>query len=585
MSRRAALRGAGVATAGVAGAVLIGCGDSDDDPTTEPTTGATTEPTAEPTGQVIETSTATSESIKRGGRIGFWTAGDPPTINPYGNASFAGKTVAAFVYNRLYKRATFPGSDGAETLPGPDAALSAESEDGITWTVKLRDINLHDVDPVNGRKLDSEDVLFSTGLLRAEESPNSSQVSNWLNVEAPDAETVVFTLDAPSPTFLEQVADANLLHLIPKEADGGFDPATTMIGGGPWILNEYQPSVSFTYDSHPNYYEMGEDGSPIPYVDGFDFFIIPEYANRLAQFRAGNLSALNINGNDVVDLRDENPEWQWLGEVPTLQSFFYWDNLLTTDAAYKDARFRQAVSMSLDREGLIDVGYNAFALKDAGLPASLAWNNIIPAGWGTRWWLDPQSAEHGDSGKFFNYDIAEAKKMLAAAGVEEGYEIPYIYTSRYTGAFPPIAEAQFNMLQAIGLDPKTDVQDYSSLYFTNTFVGDFEGMAFGYETPFPEAGSYWNRMFGDDPGNHSNLITPEMTDIDERQKVELDEEARRAIMHEGQILNAENMYYVPSQAGAGTSFRAYQPWVQGGIRDSSGYGWPTEEYAWYWLDQ
>ena len=186
--------------------------------------------------------------------------------------------------------------------------------------------------------------------------------------------------------------------------------------------------------------------------------------------------------------------------------------------------------------------------------------------------------------QFFNHNVEEAKKLLAAIGVEDGFSIPYIYTNRYTGAFPPIAEAHIAMLEAIGLAPQTDVQDYSSLYITNTFQGDFTGMAYGYETPFPEAGSYWARMFGDDPSNHSKIITPEMTDIDDRQKVELDEEARREIMHEGQRLNAENMYYAPSQAGAGTSYRAYQANVQGGIRDTLGYAVAPEELLWYWID-
>ena len=589
VSRRAALRGVGVGAAGIAGAVLIGCRDSDDDPTATPDDGGggggSGDATATATGTpVVQTSTPTSSTIKRGGTYTVAQTGDPPTINPYGNASFAGKIVAALSYNRLYKRETFAGSNGGETLPGPDAAISAESADGVTWTIKLRDMVLHDVAPVNGRKLDSEDVIKSTERLLAEESPNRAAVTNWLKVEAPDAETVVFTLDAPSPTFIEQIADANLLHIIPKEGDGGFDPATTMIGGGPWIFREYQPSVRFKYDRNPSYYEAGEDGESVPYADSFEYVIIPEYANRLAQFLAGNLSQLAINANDVIGLRNHDPDLQWLGVVSQLQSFFYWDNVATTDAAYGDDRFRKAVSMALDRDGLTDLGYNTFALRDAGLPADLGWNNIIPSGWGDRWWLDPQSAAHGDSGKFFNYDPAEAKKLLAAQGVEDGFKIPYIYTSRYSGAFPPIAEAQINMLQEIGLDPQTDVQDYSSLYITNTFKGEFEGMAFGYETRFPEAGSYWARMFGDDPANHSKLITPAMTDIDNRQKVELDEEARRAIMHEGQILNAESMYYAPSQAGAGTSYRAYQSNIQGGIRDTLGYGDGTEEYVYYWID-
>jgi peptide/nickel transport system substrate-binding protein len=584
VSRRAALRGAGVGAAGIAGAVLIGCGGDDDDPTATPgADGGTGTPGATET-QVRDTSTPQAAGIKRGGTWTVANNGDPPTIFPYGNLSFETKGIGTYVYNRLYKRETFPGSDGGETLPGPDAALSAESEDGQTWTVKLRQVQLHDVAPVSGRMLDSEDVLFSVGLLQAEESANRDSVANWVKVEAPDAETIVFTLDAPSPTFLEQIADTNFLQIMPREADGGFDPSTTMIGGGPWIFKEYRPSSGFSFDANKNYYELGEDGNPLPYVDALERPIIPEYSNRLAQFLAGNLSGLGINAADVITTRNENPELQWLGQVPQLQSIFFWDNILTTDQPWGDDRFRKAVSMSLDRDALTDVAYETYALRDAGLPSALNWNNIIPSGWGARWWLDPQSPEHGESGQWFQHNPSESMKLLEAMGVSTPFSIPYIYTSRYGGAFDVIAEAQINMMQQIGLDPQTDVQDYASLYITNTFQGDFTGMAYGYETPFPEAGGYWVRMFGDDPSNHSKVIVPELTDIDLRQRVELDEETRRELMHQGQRLNGDRMYYVPTQAGAGTSYTAYQANIQGGIRDTNGYGASVEEYIFYWID-
>ncbi|MBT5318570.1 MAG: ABC transporter substrate-binding protein [Chloroflexi bacterium] len=583
VSRRTALRGAGVGVAGLAGAALIGCGGGDDeaDPTAAPTAAGTAAATAT---QVRDTTTPESASIKRGGTWSVANVGDPPTLYPYGNLSFETKGIGTYVYQRLFKRETFAGSDGGQTLPGPDLAISAETDDGSVWTLKLRDQKFQNVAPVDGRKITSEDVLFSIGLLKAPETPNASEVDNWVKVEAPDDSTVVFTLDAPSPTFLEQISDTNLLQILPIEADGGFDPAVSMIGGGPWIMNEYQPSVGFEFDANPDYYEIGEDGKPLPYTDHLSRPIIPEYSNRLAQFLAGNITGLAINANDVLDLRASDPDLQWLGQVSQLMSIFYWSNPQTTTEAWGDDRFRKAVSMSLDRDGLTDLGYNAFALRDAGLPANLAWNNFIPAGWGDRWWLDPQSAAHGDSGKFFNYDIAESKKMLAAMGLEDGFSIPYIYTGRYGGAFPPIAEAHINMMEQIGLAPQTDVQDYSSTYITQTFRGEFEGMAFGYETPFPEAGSYFKRMFGEDSANHSNISDPTMDGLSAAQAVELDEEKRRAIMHEAQILNAENMWYAPSQAGAGTSYTAYQKHVQGGIRDTMGYGAGTEEYIWYWLD-
>jgi peptide/nickel transport system substrate-binding protein len=581
------LHSGGAAVAGLAGAALIGCDGDEDAPAiatgTAQRLGST--PAAAQT-QVRDTATPRSLALRRGGTLSVPLGLDPPTIYPYGHTSFLTKGIASHVYNRLLKRVTFAGSDGAETFPGPDAAISAESADGQTWTVTLREgLRLHDVPPVHGRALDADDVMFSAALLRADSNPNRDAVANWLNVEAPDPVTVVFTLDAPSPTFTEQIADANLLQILPREADGGFDPATTMIGGGPWILREYRVSSGFSFDRNPGYYELGEDGEPLPYTDQLSRPIINEYSNRLAQFLAGNLHLLAVGANDVIPLRNEVPALQWLGQVRAVQSMLYWDHILETDQPWGDARFRRGVSMALDRDALTDVAYNTIALRDAGLPTNLAWNNIIPCGFGPAWWLDPQTPEHGASGDYFRYDPTEGRRMLEAAGVEDAFEIPYLYGNHIAGSFGVMAEAQIAMLRDIGLNPKTDVQDYASLYSQTTLRGDFEGMAFDAETAFTEAGDYWGRLFGDTELNHSRVVVPRMTEIDDRQRIELDEAARSELFHEGQILNAESMYYVPSQFGVGTSYTAFQPSVQGGIRDTWGFAAATEEYAYYWLDE
>jgi peptide/nickel transport system substrate-binding protein len=238
--------------------------------------------------------------------------------------------------------------------------------------------------------------------------------------------------------------------------------------------------------------------------------------------------------------------------------------------------------MTTDRDALTELGYNVKSLQDAGLDVSLLWNNVIPAGWGS-WWLDPKSAEHGESGKFFNYDPAEAKKLLDASGYA-GEEIAYQFPNDIYGAtFNRIAEAVAGYLAEGGVNVSIQTQAYTAQYFPQTFAGNFHGIAFGYETPFPEVGGYFNRMFGSDPNNHSRRSDAKITELQQKQAVELDAEVRKGYLHEFQRINAENMYYVPSQAGAGTGWTGYRPEVKG-IAQTRGYGAATETVATYWLD-
>ena len=568
--------GTGVAAgAGVAGLALVGCGDDDDTSgggsgLATPTTPAGTQPTAVPADLFA--------GAKRGGTWKTWAAGDPPTLDPYGNLSFLTKGVANYTYSRLYKYKTGAGIEPLGVKPVPDIAQSAEaSADGLTWTVKLRpDVKFHNIAPVNGRQVTTDDVKFSWGRLTAPTTQNRSQVAYVDKVEYPDKTTAVFKLKSPNASFLDSLADTNLLYIMPTESEGGFDPAKQMIGSGPWIYKSYQPGVKFAFDKNPGWYLAG-----FPLFDSVDIAIIPEYANRLAQFLAGNNDVSDLNGDDLVSTKKQLPTVQFSGLTGPTLSFMFFDSDPASPWS-KDERVRQAISMSLNRDDLTELGYNVKKLKAAGLDVRTPWHNIIPAG-ETRWWLDPQGKDIGDGGKFFKYDVAEAKKLMSAAGFPNGFEATYQYTAnRYGKLFNDIAEANIQFMQAIGIKSTTDVQDYSSKYITQTFAGNFKGIAFGYETPFPEAGSYFIRQFTDDPLNHGRIKDDKLAKYAADQAVELNEEKRKAIFWEAQKYHATKMYYVPNQAGAGTGWTGYQGNVKGTEYRTKGYGGATEETPFRW---
>jgi len=583
VSRRGVIRGAALGGAGLAGAALIGCGGSDD-PTPAPTAAPTTAPTATPTATEVDP----FASIKRGGTYNNTLTSDPATINPYGSASFLPKGIGAYAYSRFYKIAARPDENPFSVGPEEDLADGAETTDGQHWVVKLKQgIKFHNKAPVNGREVTSEDVVASFENLTAEASPSRTQVATWTSLEAVDDYTININLASPSGVFLTDLADTNKLFIMPKEAfNGGFDPALDMIGSGPWVLDNYQTSVAFQWSRNPDYWDQ-----PKPFVDNVRTAIIPEYANRVAQFRAGNTHAEGIQADDVLELRAENQNIQWRGLLPALLSFIYFaPEDMEPEAIHLDDRFRKAVSMLTHRDELTELGFNVKRLQDAGLDVSIMWNNIIPAGWGA-WWLDPQSPDHGESGQWFQYNPTEAAALLTAAGYE-GQEIPYRFANDIYGAtFNRIAEANEGFIREGGINTNVTTEAYTAIYFPQTFTGNFTGMAFGYETPFPEVGGYFNRMFGNDPANHSRWDpngaggagVTRIRELQQLQQVELDQETRRGFIHEFQRINAENMYYVPSQAGAGTGWTGYAPQLRG-ISQTRGYGTGTENLPNFWLD-
>lgn len=138
------------------------------------------------------------------------------------------KILASNVYSRLFMYKGGPGIDPGLARPTGDLVESYETTaDGLKWTMKLRKgVKFHDVAPVNGREVTTDDVKFSWGRATETKNTNAPQLTSVVDsVAYPDASTIVFTLRAPSAAFLDILSDPSLLLVQPVEADGRFNPA------------------------------------------------------------------------------------------------------------------------------------------------------------------------------------------------------------------------------------------------------------------------------------------------------------------------------------------------------------------------
>jgi ABC-type transport system substrate-binding protein len=581
-NRRRLLGGAGVAGAGIAALGLVGCGDDDNGGgglgnLATPTSAAGAKPTA----------VDPFAGAKTGGTYRDQTTAEPPSIDPYGSASFTTKVFSCWVYSRLMMYKTGPGIPAASTRPTGDSAETMEiSPDVMKYTFKLRKgLKFHDVAPVSGRAVTTDDVKFSYGRATEAKNPNQGRLTSTIDkVEYPDASTIVMSLKAPDVTISDLMADANLLWIMPTESGtAALNPATKAIGSGPWLFKSYTPSVGFKFDRNPAWWNQ-----PYPLMAGVEYAIIPDYPTRLAQFLAGNTDIVGVDTpDDLGPIKDKIKGVQLYGGIAQLVAYLYFDGNDPANPWTKDDRVRQAISMAQDRDALLDLGYNLKKLKAAGIDVKGPWNNVIPAGM-TRFWLDPQSKDMGDSAKYFKYDPQGAKELLKQAGYPDGFSTTYQYSANaYGKAFNDTAEAVINFTNAIGVKTTTDVQDYSSKYLPQTFqAGNFKGMAYGYETPFPEASGYVQRLFTDNPSNHSKIKDSVLADLTKKQQVEVNDEKRKQILWDIQRENAKHMYYIPMPHGGGTAWSAAQPYLKN-VYDflAPGYGGPTETVPYVWVNK
>ena len=246
------------------------------------------------------------------------------------------------------------------------------SPDKLTVTMKLRQGQKWDARaPTNGRVMDMEDVMFSWNKF-AKVNPAAANFVNARNPAAPvesiaatDPRTLVIKLKRPDATTLPLFASTDGFYIMPKEADGGFDPATDVRGNGPWQLEEYMPSVRFVWRRNPDYYVKDR-----PFPDTLERPIITETAQRLAQFRAGNIHTDIVNNaqESVLQLKKDTPKAvlylpELLADRPTPSIWFGYEG----NSPFKDARVRQAFSMLVDREAFDIAINNADMFKAEGL--------------------------------------------------------------------------------------------------------------------------------------------------------------------------------------------------------------------------
>lgn len=168
-------------------------------------------------------------------RIGW--AGSPDTLNPGTAVLSEAYTIFALVYDTIYEYQL----DGTYKL---DVAESAEvSDDGLTWTFKIRDgIKFHD-----GQPMTAKDVAFSVNLYK--NNPDfiylNAYTTNFDTVEATDDSTVVITLLAAVPNMDYLLS---YLYIVPEHVWKAYAeaPASTefenleMIGTGPFKMIEYK---------------------------------------------------------------------------------------------------------------------------------------------------------------------------------------------------------------------------------------------------------------------------------------------------------------------------------------------------------
>lgn len=318
------------------------------------------------------------------------------------------------------------------------------SEDGKTYTFTLREgVAFHDGTPV-----DAEAVRFTFERMLNEDHPFADTgpfplaffFSAVQSVAAPDAGTVVFTLNEPYAPFLTNLATPTGAIVSPAavEASGG-DFGRAPVGAGPFKFAEWRSNEAVVVEANPDYW----DGAPA--LQAVVFRPITDANTRTAEMLAGGL-----------DVMVEVPpvslgQFQSGYNIVEAAGPHVWFLILNTkEGPFADQKVRQAVNYAVNKEAIADnVLEGTATVAEGPIPAAF--------GWAYNPDVDP-----------YPYDPEKARALLAEAGVAPDTTLRFMVTEGGSGMLDPVAMATAIQadLAAVGLNAQIQTYEW------NTFLGE-----------------------------------------------------------------------------------------------------------------
>ncbi|MFI6822353.1 ABC transporter substrate-binding protein [Micromonospora sp. NPDC050187] len=444
----------------------------------------------------------TSDSGKSGGELRVY-ASEPAFLLP----SAADDEPSLYVIRQIYRGLV---KYNAETgAPENDLAESIESQDQKLWTIKIKDGYTFD----NGEKVNADAFIRSWNF--AAYGPNAQNNAYFMkriagikdvSSEDPDGDG---PKKAPEPkakelSGLKKVDELTFTVELTEPFSGfpttigypGFSPMAeaciadkdkcneTPIGNGPYkIEGSWQHNVGITVVRSDSW--KGDPGKP----DKINYRIFADVDAGYAAFQAGELDVLYT----LPPARYKEAKATYgdrLYEQPS-DSFTY-VGMPIYNENFKDKRVRQAISMVIDRQSIIDAVFNGRFTPASGY--------VAPSFEGAR----------ENACQYCKKDIEKAKQLLAEAGGWKGGKLQ-LWANAGAGHDAWLQAVGDQVKAALGIDYELKVNlqfaEYLETADNRKFTGPFR---LGWSADYPFLESYLAPLYstGAD-SNNSTYSNPE----------------------------------------------------------------------------
>jgi peptide/nickel transport system substrate-binding protein len=446
------------------------------------------------------------------------------------------------LWNLQYASVTDKAAEDFETIPGLAESWEG-SDDGLTYTYTLRE----DLQWSDGEPLTADDVAYTINRSRDEEWANHFSTVANLDAVAIDERTVEITSSVPDPrlpTMDVYIVPEHVYSEISTDdlsAHDGLDG----VASGQYSLTEWRSGQDWTMTKNPNWY--GTDNG----IDRLVFRVFTNGDAMVAALQAGEIDAAHEVPRSALERLEGDADIEVVsGEQGTFTQLAMnggAGGIGDGHPALQDLAVRHAIAHAIDR----DVLFERVALGTGSVGTVM-----VPS-------ADPAWTPELSDDEAFAFDPDRANQLLDDAGYldtdgdgvrempDGGEALRFRYVERSESEpAPAIREFVTQWLADVGIATEVEVMDDGQLYEAS-IAGEYDLFVWGW-TPFVDPDpqlSYFtcDQLTTDvnEPGaNDANWCDPAYDELYERQRVELDRDARIEIVHEMVKFFHENATYV-----------------------------------------
>lgn len=456
---------------------------------------------------------------------------EPPSLNP----QLATDNQSGSILNGVFEGLTrVNDKDEVENAMAKDVKVS---EDKLTYTFTLRDAKWSNGDPVVAEDfayawkwgLNPKNASQYASILYAIKGAEAYNLGKGkvedVGVKAIDDKTLEVTLEHPIPYFLKLTAFYTYNPVNHKVVEGkkdwAADAGENYVTNGPYELSEWKHNSQITLKKSKNYWDKDNVK-----LDTVNVAMVESSATADRMYQSGDLDFIGAPFQTVsLDKVDTYKKDKSLHIQDNAASYVYKFN--NTDKVMNNVNIRKALTLAIDRQGLIDN-----VTKGEQKPA----NGIVP-----------KAIEGWDSQKQFfkDNDIEGAKAALKQGmkelGISKASDVKIKLSINTDEGHAAIAQfIQEGWHKNLGIDVTIDNSEWQ-VFLDKVEKLDYQVARMGWNGDYNDANTFLepyttakngNNQTGWENAEYTELMGKATKETDNAKRLELLQKAEQVFMSE-----------------------------------------------------